>query len=138
MCSTLDDAPRFDDQDLLGAADGGQAVRDHERRAAAHQVPQALLNERFRFGVQAGSRFVENKNARVGQDGARDRHALLLPAGKPYAALANHRVVLVLERFREFIHARDTARGEDFFFTGVGPAERHIFANRSVEQKSFL
>src|SRR6266566_8763701 len=42
----LDDPPRFHHQNLLRAADGGEAVRDHEGRAAPHQVREPLLNQR--------------------------------------------------------------------------------------------
>src|SRR5438093_6523073 len=49
----LDDPPRFDHQNLIGAADGREAVRDHEGRAAPHQVGESLLNQRFGLGIEA-------------------------------------------------------------------------------------
>src|SRR5271155_192104 len=79
--SALNDAPCFDDQNLVRAAYRGQAVGDDESGAPTHQVAQALLDERFGFGVEARSGLVENQDARVGQDGARDGDALALASG---------------------------------------------------------
>ena len=116
--AAFDDAAAFDDQDLLGAAYGGQPVRDHKCRAPAHQVAQPFLDQRFGFGVQAGGSFVQDQDARIGEDGARDRHALLLPAGQADAAFTHDRVVLLLETLGEFIHASDAASLQDFLFAG--------------------
>src|SRR5579859_1712708 len=44
VCAALDDAARFDDEDLVGAANGGETVGNDKRSAAAHQVLQALLD----------------------------------------------------------------------------------------------
>src|SRR5215471_8285819 len=66
--TALDDAACFDNQDLVGAANGGKAVRDDKRGASAHQVLQAFLNQRLGFGVEAGSGFVKDENTRIGED----------------------------------------------------------------------
>src|SRR5215510_11720272 len=81
VCAAFDDASGFDHKNLLGATNRGEPMRDNERGAATHQVAQALLNERFRLRVEAGSRFIENQDARIGKDRARDGDALLLSAG---------------------------------------------------------
>src|ERR1700733_5005159 len=60
VIAAFDDAAGFDDQNLVGAAHGGEAVGDDEGGAAAHEVAQTFLDERFGFGVQAGSGFIEN------------------------------------------------------------------------------
>ena len=78
MRAALDDAAVFDHQNLFGAADGGEAVRDHEGGASLHQVREAFLDGGFGFGVEAGGGFVQNQDARVGQDGAGDGDALAL------------------------------------------------------------
>ena len=93
---------------------------------------------RLGFGIQARSGFVQNQDARIGQDGARDGDALALAAGKLHAALAHDGVVFLLEAFGEFVHARDAAGFQDLLFGGIGPGERHVLANGSVEQKRFL
>src|SRR5260370_23559058 len=101
MRAALDDAPCFDDQYLLGAPNRGEPVADHECSSAAHQVAQALLNQRFGFGSEAGSSLIENEDAGIGKDRARNGNTLFLPTGELDPAFANHGVVLFLERFRE-------------------------------------
>ena len=130
--------PRFDHQNLIGAANGGEPVRDDERRAPAHQLREAFLNQHFGFGIEARSRFVQNQDARVGQNRARDRNALALPAGKFHAALADDRVVRFRKTLGEFVHARDPARRQNFFLARVGPRKRHVLANRAVKQERLL
>ena len=138
MRAAFDDFAGFDDEDLIGAANGGEAVGDDEGGAAAHQVGEALLNQGFGFGIEAGGGFVEDQDARIGQNGAGDGDALALAAGKLDAALADDGVVLVGERFGEFVDAGDAAGGEDVLFGGGGARKRDIFANGAVEKKGVL
>src|SRR5260370_287677 len=74
MRAALDDASAFNHQDLLRAPNRRKSMRDHERSAAAHQVAQAFLNQRLRFGIEAGGRLIKYENARIGQNRARDGH----------------------------------------------------------------
>src|SRR5690349_7197557 len=94
VSAALQDTSVFDDQNLIRAADGRKAVRDDERGAAFHQIPEPFLNQRLRFGIEAGGSFVQDQNARVGKNGAGDRNTLALAAGKLNAALAHNRFVL--------------------------------------------
>ena len=118
----LDDLAAFEHQDLVGAADGRQPVRDDERRAALPQRLQAVLNQRLALAVEARRRFVENQDARVRQNRARDRHALPLSAGQAHAALADDRVVLLVERLDELVAVGDPADRADLVERGVRPA----------------
>ena len=93
----LDDLAVLEHEDLVGAADRRQPVRDDERRAALAQAPQAVLDHRLALAVEARRGLVEDEDARVGEDGPRDRDALALAAGELDAALADHRVVALLE-----------------------------------------
>ncbi len=87
------DGAILDHHDAVGAAHRGKPVRDHEHGAAAHQIVQRGLHQRFRLAVERGSGFVQNQDWRIFQHGARDGDALALAAGKPHAALADHGVV---------------------------------------------
>src|SRR6266700_6768397 len=103
MSAAFDDAAGFDDENLFGAANGRESMSDDKCRAATHQVTQPFLNQRFRFGVQTGSRFIENEDARIGKNGAGDGDALLLSARKFYSAFADDRIVFFFERLSEFV-----------------------------------
>src|SRR6202171_6758647 len=122
--AAFDDAAFFDNEDLIGAADGGEPVSDDKGCPSAHQVTQTFLNQRFGFGVEAGSRFVQNKNARVGKDSASNGNAVILAAGELYATFADVGVVFVFERFSEFVHAGDMAGGGEFLFRWRGRGAR--------------
>ena len=60
-----------------------------------HHPLQRQLDQVLGLGIHAGGGIVEDQDARVGQQGAGDRQALLLPAGKGHAALAHLGIVAV-------------------------------------------
>jgi len=72
MGSPLHDDTLLDDQDLVGAPDSREPVRDHEDRPTLEQVVEARLDQPLGFGVEAGSRLVQDEDAGVGQDRPRD------------------------------------------------------------------
>src|SRR5712675_136696 len=138
MSAAFNDAAGFDDEDLLGTANGREAMGDHKCSAAAHQVTQPFLNQRFRFGVQTGSRFIENEDAWIGENGSGDGDALLLSTGKFYAAFTDDRIVFFFEGLGKFVDSGNAARFHDFGFAGVRAGEGYIFTNGTVEKKSVL
>src|SRR6266849_6219653 len=81
VSTALDNLTAFQHQDLIGTANRGQPVRDHERRAPASQLTQSVLNQGFTFTVQAGSCFIKDQQFGVGENGPRDGDALSLSAG---------------------------------------------------------
>src|SRR5438105_1632241 len=97
-----------------------------------------MLNKFLRLGIKTGGGFVENQNARVGEDGAGDRNALALPAGKLYAALADDGVVAIGETFGKLIDARDLAGTHDGLVCRIRARESDVLANASIEEKRFL
>jgi hypothetical protein len=95
--AAFNDAPGIDDENNIGVEDRGEAVRDDEARAAFHRFFERGLDERFVFGIECGGRFVEDEDARVFEEHARDREALTLAAGEFVAALADDRLEAVGE-----------------------------------------
>ena len=133
MVAAFDDAAGFDDQDLFGAANGRESMGDDERGAAAHQVAQPFLDQGLGFGIEAGRGFVENQDARIGQNRAGDGDALLLAAGELDAAFADDGVVGFWKALGKFVDAGDAARGENFLLGGIGP--RKLTFSRIVPSK---
>src|SRR5439155_23432943 len=107
--ASLNDFTLLEHQNLVGAAYRRQPVRDDERRPPLPRRAQSVLNEHLAFAVQARRRFVENQDARVRQNRARDGDALPLAARQPHAALADDGVVLFFERLDEFVAVSDVA-----------------------------
>ena len=73
MRSRLDDLAGVEDEDLVCAAHGREAVRDDERGAPLHEVRKRLLDQAFGLGVERARRFVENEDRRVLEKSAGDR-----------------------------------------------------------------
>src|ERR1700739_1362329 len=113
-------------------------MSNHKCRASLHEIREALLNQRLRFRIEARSRFIENQDSRIGENGASDGNALTLTAGKLDAPVADDGVVTLRKRFREFVHPRNAAGSLHLLFACVWPGEAHIFTDTSVEQKHLL
>ena len=64
-------------------------------------------------GVHGRQRIVEDQDARIDDDGARERGALLLAARQRDAPLADHRVVAVRKVGDVLVEPRDGGGGED-------------------------
>jgi len=75
------------DQNPVGALDGGKPVRDGERSSAFHQPFQGLPDAMFGFRVDTGSRFIQDQEARVMSQRASEADQLLLAGGISRAAL---------------------------------------------------
>src|SRR5205085_5219737 len=82
VCAALDDLAALEHQDLIGALDRRQPVRDDERRSPVAQGAEAIADQRLALAVEARRGFVEDENSGVGEDRSRDRDALALPAGQ--------------------------------------------------------
>src|SRR5688500_15791171 len=74
----LHDAPARHHQDLVGPQDGREAVCDGDGGAPLHQALERGLDEPLAHRVQRRGRLIEDQDARILEQDARDRHALLL------------------------------------------------------------
>src|SRR5436190_10165930 len=80
MRALLNDLATVEHQDAIHAAHRRQPVRDHDRGAPLHQPHHRLLDQAFRFRIEARCRLVQDQHRCVRQKGARQRHALPLAA----------------------------------------------------------
>src|SRR5262245_4459157 len=64
----LVDAPVVEDQDAVGALDRGQAMGDGDARAAGEQAEHGGLDERLRFGIDAGRGLVQDEDGGIVHD----------------------------------------------------------------------
>ena len=138
MRAALVDDAVLDHENLIGAPDRRQSVGDDERRPSSPQRPQAVLDERFALAVEARRRFIEDQDFRVGQNGARDGHALALAPGEPHAALAHDRLVAIREALDELRAVRDPAHTPDVVVTRTGLAVPNVVGECTVEQEVVL
>ena len=68
--TTLNDAAFMEYANFVCVLDGREAVSNGNRCAGLHQAFEGFLHEAFAFGVECRSRFVENENVGILQDGA--------------------------------------------------------------------
>ena len=73
-------------QDLVGTADGREAVGDDDGGALAHQLGDGVLDELFGLGVDAGGRLVEDEDFRVEGQGPGKGQQLALAGRQSRAA----------------------------------------------------
>ena len=63
--SALDNAALFQYNNGIGAADGREAMRDHENGAVLHEMLEGFLYFALRDGVDARGGFVQNYKWRI-------------------------------------------------------------------------
>ena len=109
----LDDFSVLEDQNLVRALNRRKTVCDDERRAAVSQRAKSVLNECFAFAIEARRGFIQDEQPGVRQNCARNRDALALTARQAHAALADDRVVALLEALDELVTVSDPADRDD-------------------------
>jgi hypothetical protein len=75
--AAFDDFAVVEDEDLVGVADGGQAVGYNKAGAFLQEAVEGLLDEFLRGVVDAGGGFVEEEDGWIFQQRAGDGDALL-------------------------------------------------------------
>mmetsp|Transcript_29095 Transcript_29095/g.94889 ORF Transcript_29095/g.94889 Transcript_29095/m.94889 type:complete len:255 (+) Transcript_29095:114-878(+) len=140
MGALLHDATLVHHHDLVRVLDRGQPVRDHDRGAplGLEQLVQRRLHHALALRVQRAGGLVQQQDGRVPQDGARDAHALLLPARDAPAAQADARLVPLRHGHDEVVGVGG-ARGRDhLLLRGVRLAVANVLADGGVEQCGLL
>ena len=76
-------------RDLVGVQGGGDAMGDNELGPSGTGRIDRGPDLGFGAGIEGGHRLIEDDDVRVGEQDARDGHALPLPSGQPYPALTD-------------------------------------------------
>src|SRR5207248_3182017 len=124
--------------DRAGVANRREAVRDDERRAAVQEAAEGVLDLALGADVDRARRLVEDQDARVGEQRARERDELTLAEREAEAALAELGVVSLLEPGDEFVGADGTRGRGDLVPARFGAAEGDVVGNRAREEETFL
>ena len=132
------DAPRVHDENLVGARDGREPMRDSDKRLALHQPADGALHQRLVFGVGVGGRLVEDDDGRVLQDGARDGDALALTTRKPISRLTRRRSITLWKITDELVGSRGARRCLHLGVGRIGFTHTDVVGNGTVEQKCIL
>jgi hypothetical protein len=97
-------------------------VRDDQARAPFGQRDERGLDRRFVGGVERARRFVEDEDAGILEQDARDREPLALAAGELVPAFADDRRVTGGERRDEVVDVGRACGGDDFGLVASGRA----------------
>ena len=138
MRAAFHDPAGLQHDDLVGIDHGGQPVCDDQRGAALRDLAQRPLDFPLGMGVERTGRLIEQQDRRPLQDGAGNRHALLLAARQFQPALAHARAVAIRQRQHEIMHLGETRRLLDLRRGGSGPAIGNVVVDRVVEQHRVL
>jgi hypothetical protein len=137
--AALDDAALVHHQDDVGALDGGQAVGDHQRGAAAHDAVERGLDVALGFGVERRGGFVEDEDRRVLQQRPGDGQALALAAGEQHAVLADQGVEALRQPVDELAGEGRLGGALDVGARRAGEvAVGDVAGHRVVEQRHLL
>jgi hypothetical protein len=117
VASLFDNAPLVEDENPIRVAHGGDPVRHDDRRPLAHDGAQPRQDFLFGVGVDRRQRIVQDQDARVDDDGARERRPLLLTARQGNPTLADHRVVALRKIGDVLVEPRDGGGGSDLLVT---------------------
>ena len=93
----FDDAAFVHHDDAVGMAHGREAVGNDEHAAALADVRHVALHDGLRFVVERAGGFVQDEDAGVGEQGARNGNALALATRETAALFAHHSVVAIGE-----------------------------------------
>ena len=99
---------------------------------------ERLLHQAFGLRVERRRRLVEHEDGRVAEHGARNRHALLLAAGEPVAALADDRVVALGERGDQVVDLGCPRGGLHLRVRGARLREAEVLPHGLVEEIGLL
>jgi len=132
------DAAAVKDKDLVGFEDRAEAVGDDDAGAVGEDALERLLDELFRFAVEAAGGFVKDQDARVAQDNAGQGNALFFAAAEAVAALADDGVVTIRQAGDEIVDVGGLRCLLNLVLGGVRTGKADVDGDGVVEQEGFL
>ena len=138
MRAGLDDSALLHDDDLVGALDRREPVRDADGRAADHELLERGLHGTFGLGVERARGLVEYEDGRIPHDGACDGDALALAAGEHRAFFADGLVVAGWFFRDEIVRVRVLRGVQDFRARGTVAAECDVVEDGVVKEHGLL
>ncbi len=138
MAPVLGDFSFIEDDDAVRVAHGGKAMRDDDRRAIFGKSRKRFPHAFLRLRIERRRRFIQNDEGRIFEKYARNRNALLLPAGEFHAALADGCIVAAGERFDKESRRRPLRRFSYFHTRRIFFSVSDIFGDAVGKKKYVL
>src|SRR5579863_1440239 len=138
MGALFAEAAFVEDEDAVGVLNGAETMRDDERCAADEQTVERFADQEFGLRVNAGSCFVENEEARIVCEGAREIDELPLADAERGAAFVDGGGDAFGQRGDEVGQADFVASAENRFAIDARRAEPNIGLDRAAEEERIL
>ena len=132
--TVFDDAAAIEHHDAIEGIQRRQSVRNGDHGTPFEKARQRLLNRLFGFRIEGGSRFIEQHDGCIHQEGARDRQTLPLAARQLHAAFADQSIEALRQAIDELGAARRFDGAEHFLVARLGAAVAQVFQQRTMEQ----
>ena len=111
---------------------------DDESRTAYHQFIQSILHHFFTFRIQSGSRFIEDKDFGIFQDGPGNGDTLALAAGEDQSPIPYPGINTVRQFSDKFLRIGRADSSPHLFISGIQAAIEHIILDGRIEKKGIL
>src|SRR6185295_10245057 len=102
------------------------------------QASERLLDDQFRIGIERARGFVEDQDAWILENRARDRQPLTFPSRKPVAALPDDRVVAIGKRGDDLVNLSLAGGSLDLDAGGRRLSIAQILEDTCVEEERIL
>src|ERR671923_1043776 len=132
------DAAGVENDDLVRKRDGREPMRDDQCRPPAHRRAKTDPDARLGRCIDGCGRVVEDQDAGVDGNRARDCEPLTLPARERDPALTNDGVVSLRQPLDELVRLREPRNLLDLLVAEVRRTERDVLAHRCGEEKWIL
>ena len=111
---------------------------DDKRSPPFQKFLQTFLQNQFRLRIDAGSRFVQNQDFRVGEQGSRKGDQLPLSRGKAASPFIDLRFISVFHLHDKIMCAHSLRRTDNFFICCFHIAITYVIHNRAGKYKTVL
>ena len=125
-------------ENFIGAAYGGQPVRDDKACSALHKLGHGLLDYVLGAGVDIGGGLVQNEHGTVQKHGAGDGEKLLLPLGDIDGVVGKVCVVALRQAGDEGVYLCRLAHSLHLLPRGVLLAVGYVFEHGARKQPCVL
>ena len=134
----LDDLAVREQNDLIGAADGGKSVRDDEHGSDIHHALERSLDQNLGFGIDIGGCLVKDHDLRTVDDGTGKGEQLSLARREVISSLTNLLVEPLRKTVDEGIGVDVAACLSDLVVSDRLVAQDDVRADRSREKEDVL
>src|SRR5713101_5551189 len=134
----FDDMSVVHDNDSIDAMDGGEAMRNDDRRPPFREIVQCLTNLDLGLRVDIGCGLIEHDDRRVLQDHTGYRYTLPLSDGELDAALSDPGIVPVRKSHDKVMRTGHLRRRLNLVLPGHEVTVQNILSHRAIEQEWLL